>query len=129
MKPRGPDLHFAIEASLRDFVRELVRDELRNLPEELRSPVSRLPPSSESGPDELLTVKQAADELQVIPATVRTWIQSGALRASRPGNGAQPGRTYRIRRTDLDAFVAASQSRPASPQKVSELPTTSATRR
>ena len=59
--------------------------------------------------------KQAADELQVIPATVRTWIQSGALRASRPGNGAQPGRTYRVRRTDLDAFVAASQSRPASP--------------
>jgi excisionase family DNA binding protein len=53
------------------------------------------------------------DELQVIPATVRTWIQSGALRASRPGNGAEPGRTYRIRRTDLDAFVAASQSRPA----------------
>jgi len=50
-------------------------------------------------------------ELQVIPATVR--IQSGALRASRPGNGAEPGRTYRIRRTDLDAFVAASQSRPA----------------
>jgi excisionase family DNA binding protein len=114
MKRRGPDLHFAIEASLRDFVREVVRDELRNLPEELRESVSRLPPRSESGSDELLTVKQAADELQVIPATVRTWIQSGALRASRPGNGAQPGRTYRVRRTDLDAFVAASQSRPAS---------------
>ena len=72
--------------------------------------MSRLSPRSESGPDELLTVKQAADELQVIPATVRTWI----LRASRPGNGTQPGRTYRVRRTDLDAFVAASQSRPAS---------------
>ena len=114
MKRRGPDLHFAIEASLRDFVREVVRDELRNLPEEVRESVSRLPPRSESGPDELLTVKQAADELQVIPATVRTWIQSGALRASRPGNGTQPGRTYRVRRTDLDAFVAASQSRPAS---------------
>ena len=114
MKRRGPDLHFAIEASLRDFVRELVREELRNLPEELRESVSRLPPRSESGSDELLTVKQATDELQVIPATVRTWIRSGALRASRPAR-AQPGRTYRVRRTDLEAFVAASQSRPAAP--------------
>jgi excisionase family DNA binding protein len=115
MKRRGIDLHFAVEGALRDFVRELVREELRSLPEELGDEVRLLPPRSESGPDELLTVGQVAKELQVIPATVRTWIQSGALRASRPGNGVQPGRTYRVRRTDLDAFVAASQSRPVSP--------------
>jgi excisionase family DNA binding protein len=114
VKRKGIDLHFAVEGALRDFVRELVREELRNLPEEFREEVRRLP-GSELGPDELLTVGQVAEELQVIPATVRTWIQSGALRASRPGNGVQPGRTYRVRRTDLDEFVAASQSRPVSP--------------
>ncbi len=116
MKRKGIDLHFAIEAGLRDFVRELIREELLNVPEELlRDSVTRSPPRGQPGPDELLTVKQAADELQVIPATVRTWIHSGTLRASRPGNGVQPGRTYRISRTDLQAFVAASQSRPQSP--------------
>jgi excisionase family DNA binding protein len=114
MKRKGIDLHFAVEGALRDFVRELVREELRGLPEEVRESVRRSPPGSESGADDLLTVGQVAEELQVIPATVRTWIQSGALQASRPGNGVQPGRTYRVRRSDLRSFVAASQSRPAS---------------
>jgi excisionase family DNA binding protein len=114
MKRKGIDLHFAVEGALRDLVRELVREELCNLPEELRESVRGLPRGSESTADDLLTVGQVADELQVIPATVRTWIQSGALRASRPGNGVHPGRTYRIRRTDLVAFVSASQHRPGS---------------
>jgi excisionase family DNA binding protein len=111
MKRKGIDLHFAIDAALRDYVRELVQEELRNLPEEIRESVTRSPAGGHSGSDELLTVAQVAQTLQVIPATVRTWIQSGALRASRPGDGTQPGRTYRVRRTDLNAFVAASQSR------------------
>jgi excisionase family DNA binding protein len=54
--------------------------------------------------------QQVAHALKVIPDTVRSWIQSGALRASRPGNGTRPGRKYRVRRADLDAFVAVSQS-------------------
>lgn len=54
-------------------------------------------------------VAQVASALQIVPGAVRGWIQSGALKASRPGNGAQPGRKYRIRRADLDAFVAASE--------------------
>jgi excisionase family DNA binding protein len=61
-----------------------------------------------------LTVAQVASALQIVPGTVRGWIQSGALKASRPGNGAQPGRKYRVRRADLDAFVAASEGRLAS---------------
>lgn len=66
----------------------------------------------ESAADELLTVAQVARELQVVPGTIRSWIQSGALKSTRPGNGKQPGRTYRVRRGDLDAFVAASQGQP-----------------
>jgi len=114
MKPQGIDLYLAIGVALADLVREVVREELRKLSGETREPVDALPRGRESDPDELLTVAQVARELQVIPPTVRTWIQSGAMRASRPGNGLQPGRTYRIRRTDLDAFIVASQSRPVS---------------
>jgi excisionase family DNA binding protein len=102
---------FSIETALRDLVRDVVRDELRYLREEIigwmqarDTPV----PQNQPKPDELLTVGQVASALQVVPGTVRAWIQSGAMRASRPGNGAQPGRTYRVRREDLDAFVAAS---------------------
>jgi len=72
------------------------------------------PPSgNEPNPDELLTVEQVAHVFKVIPDTVRVWIQSGAPRASRPGNGMRPGRKYRVRRADLDAFVAASEGRVA----------------
>ena len=113
MKSEGIDLYLAIEAALAGFVREVVREELRKLSGETwQQPAEGPVPRRESEAAELLTVAQVARELQVIPPTVRTWSQSGALRASRPGNGLQPGRTYRIRRTDLDAFVAASQSQP-----------------
>ena len=74
------------------------------------------PPKNEPSPEELLTVEQVAQLLKVIPDTVRTWIQSGALRASRPGNGARPGRKYRVRRGDVDAFVAGSLRLPAPPE-------------
>ena len=37
---------------------------------------------------------------------MRTRIQSGALLASRPGNGTRPGRKYRVRRRDLDDFIS-----------------------
>ena len=75
-----------------------------------------------SEPDELLTVGQVADEMQVIPGTVRGWIQSGALRAIRPGDGLEPGRTYRVRRADLQAFVEAMRCRTAPPEPGSPPP-------
>ena len=69
----------------------------------------RHPPPRNPAPTSSLTVMQVADALQVVAGTVRSWIQLGALKSSRPGNGKQPGRTYRVRRADLDAFVAASE--------------------
>jgi excisionase family DNA binding protein len=90
-----------------------IRDELRYLRQDVREEMqSNLRDVPEA--DELLSVEQVAAELQVIPPTVRTWIQSGALSASRPGNGKKPGRKYRVRRADLEAFVAASQASPPS---------------
>ena len=125
MRHQGTDRHFGIEAALRDLLRDVVRDELRYLREEILGWIQthEIPrPINESRPDELLTVGQVASALQVVPGTVRSWIQSGALRSSRPGNGAQPGRTYRIRREDLAAFVAASEGRLALPGGPSAMP-------
>jgi len=118
MRQQGTDRYFGIEAALRDLVRDVVRDELRYLREEIlgwiQTHENPSPPANESSADDLLTAAQVAEALQVVPGTVRSWIQSGALKASRPGNRAQPGRTYRVRRADLDAFVAVSEGRLAS---------------
>ena len=118
MRHQGTDRYFGVEAALRDIFRDVVRDELRYLREDILGWIQAheppAPPANESSSDELLTVAQVASALQIVPGTVRGWIQSGALKASRPGNGPQPGRTYRVRRADLDAFVAASEGRSAS---------------
>jgi excisionase family DNA binding protein len=47
-----------------------------------------------------------AEELGVDVQTVRRWIQSGKLRAFKPG------KEYRIRETDLEEFLAAREVRP-----------------
>lgn len=58
-----------------------------------------------------LTPAQVAEELQVTVVTVRRWINSGALRASKAGP-----RRWMVRRSDLDAFLAASApDQPAEP--------------
>ena len=106
---------------MRELMRDVVRDELRHLREEMLEAIRAHdgpPPKNEPNPEELLTVEQVAQLLKVIPDTVRTWIQSGALRASRPGTGTRPGRKYRVRRGDLDAFVAASQRLPVPQEAV-----------
>jgi excisionase family DNA binding protein len=49
--------------------------------------------------DEVLTVKQVADELHVNDKRVRRWIQAGELIA------IDLGRDYRIYRRDLNEFI------------------------
>lgn len=112
MRNQSIDRLFGVEAALRELFRDVVREELRCLRAEVLGRLGeqgRPAPPPESAADELLTVAQVARDLQVVPGTIRSWIQSGALKSGRPGNGKQPGRTYRVRRGDLDAFVAASQ--------------------
>ncbi len=111
MRNQRTDKQMGLDAAtLVDILRD-IRDELRYLRQEIREAARRPAGGSHPQRDELLTVGQVADELQVIPDTVRTWIQSGALRASRPGPGDEPGRKYRVRRADLQAFVEATRSR------------------
>jgi excisionase family DNA binding protein len=114
MKTRGTQRQRVDEVmTLLDLLRD-IRDELRYLRQDGREALhSNLREAPDA--DELLTVEQVATQLQVIPPTVRTWIQSGALPASRPGNGKKPGCKYRVRRADLEAFVAASQASRPSP--------------
>jgi putative molybdopterin biosynthesis protein len=50
--------------------------------------------------DPFLTVPRIASELGVNEVTVRTWIRKGSLPAIRAG------RTYRVRRSDLDRWVS-----------------------
>jgi excisionase family DNA binding protein len=60
-----------------------------------------------------LTPAQVAEELQVTVVTVRRWINSGALRASKAGP-----RRWMVRRSDLDAFLAAAApDQPAEPSE------------
>jgi excisionase family DNA binding protein len=121
MRQKGTGFVLVSVSDLRELLRDEVRKEFRHHREEILEALrghDKVPPMNEPNPNELLTVEQVAQLLKVIPDTVRTWIQSGALTASRPGNGTRPGRKYRIRRSDMDAFVAASQRRPAPPEVV-----------
>lgn len=49
----------------------------------------------------MLTVKEAAAFAHVHPETIRRWIRSGVLKASRPG-----GRVLLIARAELDRVLA-----------------------
>lgn len=51
--------------------------------------------------DELFTVAQAADYLQVCEKTVRRLIKSNKLTASKIGN-----RTWRIRKNDIESYLS-----------------------
>ena len=52
--------------------------------------------------DKLLTVEQIAERVQVTERVVRRWLRAGALVGRKPA-----GRTgYRVRQSDLDAFLA-----------------------
>jgi len=56
-----------------------------------------------------------ADELGVDVQTVRRWIQSGKLRAFKPG------KEYRVREADLEEFLAAREVRPKAQNSSLEL--------
>lgn len=54
-------------------------------------------------PEEVLTAKQVAEELQVNITRVYKWIQDGELVATDLGSIAR--HNYRIKRSDLDDFT------------------------
>jgi len=76
--------------------------------------------------DPWLTVPQVSEELKLHPATVRAWVKSGRLAAVRAG------RTWRVRRSEVDrallsdaspAYVQQEASSPPSSGQTAALPT------
>ncbi|HZS78234.1 MAG TPA: helix-turn-helix domain-containing protein [Ktedonobacteraceae bacterium] len=57
--------------------------------------------------EQMLTVKQVAQRINVDEATVRRWIQAGELRAVNIGR-IRP--EYRIRPSDLDEFISSRET-------------------
>jgi excisionase family DNA binding protein len=94
-------------------VQRIVRDELQAVHTQLEAIAGAVRQLSTAAvnPDDLMTVGQVAEIAKVAATTVRMWIHSGKLRASRPGIGRGPGRTFRISRADLEEFVASVQER------------------
>jgi excisionase family DNA binding protein len=59
-------------------------------------------------PAPLLTVNQVAEEFQVTTQTIRNWIDGGALSA------VKIGRSFRVRREDVDRMLARAQAQSGS---------------
>ena len=97
-----------LEADLRDLVREAMklalRDELPALIREHLKPIlEREAACADRGV--ALSTGEAAAYAGVSPATSREWVNAGQLRAQRAG------RVLKVRRGDLDAFLARSEPR------------------
>jgi excisionase family DNA binding protein len=71
---------------LRELVREAVRTELEN--------------TRDAEPAAMLSIAEAAALAKLHPRTIRKHVERGSLRAS------QIGRAWRVRRDDLEAFLA-----------------------
>jgi excisionase family DNA binding protein len=60
----------------------------------------RSQPQAEAGNSAILTKQQAAEYLQTTPRYIERMVRSGRLRALKP-----TGKFWRVRRSDLDAFL------------------------
>ena len=49
--------------------------------------------------DEYLTIEEAASRVKVKPDTLRLWLRTGRLK------GLKAGRLWRVKTTDLEAFL------------------------
>lgn len=99
-----------------DEARAIVREELRAVLDELRQAAQ---PAGA-----LLTTAEVAERLRLGPDTVRAWIKSGKLAASRP-----PGtRDYLVRMADLEQLLAA-PARPARRRDRDQVDPTSSARK
>lgn len=87
------------EAQMEVLLRRVVREELRDALTEMQAPAPAM--ADDSRKVQLLTVPEVARRCgDAHPATVRAWITSKRLKASRPG------RHYMVKISDLEAFLA-----------------------
>jgi excisionase family DNA binding protein len=62
-------------------------------------------PQTEAGNSAILTKQQAAEYLQATPRYIERMVASGRLRALKPS-----GKLWRVRQSDLDAFLESGAS-------------------
>jgi excisionase family DNA binding protein len=62
-------------------------------------------PQAEAANSEILTKQQAAEYLQTTPRYLERMVSNGRLRALKP-----TGKLWRVRRSDLDAFLESGAS-------------------
>lgn len=93
----------SLETTLRtvitDTVREVVRQEIRSAFQELMPsplPMDRL--TTENG-DRYLSLKSAAEILEVSERTIKSWVRKGDLPAY------MTGRAWRLRESELHSFI------------------------
>lgn len=92
-----------LESDLRDLIREATKLAIRDeVPAILREHIKQLVERDERATDRgaALSTVDAAEYVGVSPATIREWVNAGQLRAQRAG------RVLKVRRGDLDAFLA-----------------------
>lgn len=87
-----------LEESFRALIREVVRDELRAA---LDVQMHRNAGASSGGDEDgYIPLVRAAELAAVAPGTLRRWIREGRL------NACRAGRVFRIRRQELEHFLA-----------------------
>ena len=95
--------------NMEEVFRGILRDELRTaIREELKNLAPTPTPLVVRQSDLLLTVPQVAARTEFDVTTVRAWISSKRLKASKPGGG----RHYRVKESDLERFLAEEHHRP-----------------
>ncbi len=65
---------------------------------------------TESGGDDLLSVKEVAELVKRTPGAIRNWIRKGLLPATKIG------KCYRIKREDLNEFLKGGHPTPHAPE-------------
>jgi excisionase family DNA binding protein len=69
-------------------------------------------PKPDSDPDDpWLTLTEIAEELRMSPATIRSWVSQGTLKATRPGR-----RKWLVRRSELDRILSAREAASPAPE-------------
>lgn len=88
------------DEAMRELVRNAVRSEIKELPEQLKALVAELQKSgTTSDLPVYLTADEVAEVAKVRPQTVRSWVSNKVL----PGHYA--GRKLRIRLDELEEFM------------------------
>lgn len=88
-----------LDEALRAWIREAIRVEFENLPEQLAKVIGDANREHSAGLPVYLTAEEVAELAKVRPQTVRTWVSSKVL----PGHYA--GRKLRIRLDELEDFM------------------------